>query len=113
MAGGYAVASSVSFSIAGKLSDIFGRRYIMLVGNLVSLVGAVSGTVILRDLVNTKGILYFQIVSSVAESTNTIIAGMVLLGFGCGIIWIAYAGISELLPNKWRYVYPFIIPLLS
>ncbi len=41
-AGGWSIASSVSFSIAGSLSDIFGRRYLIISGNLITLVGAVS-----------------------------------------------------------------------
>jgi MFS family permease len=42
VASGYAVSQSVSFSIAGNLSDFFGRRYLILAGNLISLIGAVS-----------------------------------------------------------------------
>ena len=39
---GWAIASSVSFSIAGRLSDIFGRRHIILFGQLLALIGGVS-----------------------------------------------------------------------
>lgn len=42
IAGGWSVASAVSFSIAGSWSDIFGRRYVTLSGQLVTLSGAVS-----------------------------------------------------------------------
>ena len=42
MPGGWSIASSVSFSIAGSLSDIFGRRYVTLCGQLFAVVGAVS-----------------------------------------------------------------------
>jgi MFS family permease len=42
--GAWSIASSVSFSIAGSLSDIFGRRYLIIAGNLVTLIGAVSNT---------------------------------------------------------------------
>jgi MFS family permease len=42
MPGGWSIASSVSFSIAGSLSDIFGRRYVTLSGQLFAVVGAVS-----------------------------------------------------------------------
>jgi hypothetical protein len=31
-----------------------------------------------------------------------IAAGSTVIGFGCGMIFVAYAGIPELLPNKWR-----------
>jgi len=39
---GWAVASSVSFAIAGQFSDIFGRRYVMLFGQLCVVIGHVS-----------------------------------------------------------------------
>jgi hypothetical protein len=38
----WAVASSVSFAIAGQFSDIFGRRYVMLFGQLCVVVGHVQ-----------------------------------------------------------------------
>ena len=39
--GGWSIASSVSFSIAGKLSDVYGRRNVILVGQAMALVGLV------------------------------------------------------------------------
>ena len=39
---GWAIASSVSFCVAGRLSDIFGRRYIILFGEFVAVIGSVS-----------------------------------------------------------------------
>lgn len=39
---GWSVASAVSFAIAGGLSDIFGRRNVLLSGQLVVLVGSVG-----------------------------------------------------------------------
>jgi len=38
---GWAVASSVSFAIAGQFSDIFGRRYVILFGQLLVVLGMV------------------------------------------------------------------------
>jgi len=38
----WAIASSVSFCVAGRLSDVFGRRSIILAGEVVAVVGAVS-----------------------------------------------------------------------
>ena len=40
--GGWSIASSVSFAMAGGLSDIFGRRYPVLAGQVFTIVGAVS-----------------------------------------------------------------------
>ena len=45
--GGWSVASAVSFSIAGGFSDIFGRRYVLISGQVITLVGAVSLSLIL------------------------------------------------------------------
>lgn len=39
---GWAIASAVSFAVAGRLSDIFGRRYVLLFGQLMAVIGAVS-----------------------------------------------------------------------
>jgi MFS family permease len=40
--GGWSVASAVSFAIAGGFSDIFGRRYVLISGQVMVLIGAVS-----------------------------------------------------------------------
>lgn len=37
----WSIASSISFALGGALSDIFGRRYIILFGQLLALIGAV------------------------------------------------------------------------
>jgi MFS family permease len=42
MVSGFSIAASVSFSIAGKTSDVFGRRYILLSGMAFSILGSVS-----------------------------------------------------------------------
>ncbi len=44
-----------------------------------------------------------QIVGATGNATTTVIGGMTLLGFGTGLVFVGYAGIAELLPNKWRY----------
>jgi MFS family permease len=40
--GGWSIASSVSFSLAGSLSDIFGRRYTIVSGEILAIIGSVS-----------------------------------------------------------------------
>ncbi|KIW90309.1 uncharacterized protein Z519_08953 [Cladophialophora bantiana CBS 173.52] len=82
LVGGWSIASSVSFSMAGGLSDVFGRRWTILSGQIFCVVGSV--------------------VAATAQDVSTIIVASTFLGFGCGIIFVSYAGISELLPNKWR-----------
>ena len=39
--GAWSISSSVFFSLAGSLSDVFGRRWLILIGNLVTVVGSV------------------------------------------------------------------------
>ncbi|KAF5699604.1 drug facilitator PEP5 [Fusarium mundagurra] len=80
--GSWSIGSAVSFSIAGGLSDVFGRRYVLLSGQTIILVGS--------------------IICSVSNTTLHIVAGTTLIGFGAGVIMVAYPGISELLPNKYR-----------
>ncbi|KAL3426727.1 Vacuolar basic amino acid transporter 5 [Phlyctema vagabunda] len=82
IAGSWSVASSVSFSMAGSLSDIFGRRWVVLSGNLITIIGAIIG--------------------ATADTVKIIVAGSTFIGFGAGIIFVAYAGIPEMLPNKYR-----------
>ncbi|CAK7206829.1 hypothetical protein SEUCBS139899_009635 [Sporothrix eucalyptigena] len=80
--GGWSIASAVSFSIAGGLSDVFGRRYVLLFGQLLTLVGGIVGCT--------------------ANATTTVAAGTTIIGFGAGVIFVSYPGIQELLPNKYR-----------
>ncbi|OAA65820.1 Fungal trichothecene efflux pump [Niveomyces insectorum RCEF 264] len=80
--GGWSVASAVSFSIAGGLSDIFGRRYVLLSGQLLTLIGGIVGCT--------------------AHTTTIVAAGSTIIGFGAGVIFVSYPGIQELLPNKYR-----------
>ena len=42
VASGWAVTSSVSCSISGKASDIFGRRYVIMTGQSFAILGSVS-----------------------------------------------------------------------
>jgi MFS family permease len=69
---GWGAAAAVGFSIAGRLSDIFGRRYVILFGQLLTIIGAaIAGT---------------------AHSMNQLIAGEVILGASIGTVSVAYAG---------------------
>ncbi|KAH8704018.1 putative siderophore iron transporter [Talaromyces proteolyticus] len=84
MASGWSIGGSVAFAIAGQLSDYFGRRNIILCGQVLLIVG--------------------HIIGASARSVNQCIAGMVILGLGTGTIFVVYPGISELLPNRYRSV---------
>jgi MFS family permease len=82
IASSWALTSAVTMSLGGGLSDIFGRRYVILAGQIFNLIGA--------------------IIAATAQKTTTVIAGSAIIGFGAGLIFVAYAGIPELLPNKYR-----------
>lgn len=62
---GYTLATSVCLLLFGRLADIFGRRYFVIGGNAIALIGG--------------------IVSATAQNVNTITAGMVLKGLGSGV----------------------------
>ena len=62
----------MGFSIAGRLSDIFGRRYVILFGQSLTIIGG--------------------IVACTAQTMNALIAGEVILGASIGTISVAYAG---------------------
>ncbi len=80
--GAWSLASAVSFSLAGPLSDVFGRRLPILFGQAVIVVGSV--------------------VAGTAKNIDALIAGEALTGLGTGFLYVSYAGVPEMLPNKWR-----------
>lgn len=64
------------------MSDIFGRRNIILVGNLLVFIGCILG--------------------ATARSIGVIITAQALVGMGAGFLFDAFAAATEMLPNKWR-----------
>lgn len=78
------LGGSIIVSISGRLSDIFGRRYFMITGASISIVGC---------LVGANG-----------TSINMMIASGTLFGIGSGFQEMAYGCIQEMLPNKHRMV---------
>lgn len=78
------LGGSIIVSVSGRLSDIFGRRYFMITGACISIVGC---------LVGANG-----------QSINMMIASGTLFGIGSGFQEMAYACIQEMLPNKHRMV---------
>lgn len=71
---GWGAAAAVGFSVAGRLSDIFGRRYLILAGQFLTIIGG--------------------IIAGTAKSMNQLIAGEVILGASIGTVSVAYAGES-------------------
>ncbi|KAI1879039.1 hypothetical protein JX265_003216 [Neoarthrinium moseri] len=80
----WTLGASVIVSVGGRLSDIFGRRYFMMFGAAVSIIGCLVGA-------NAKNI-------------NMMIGAGVLFGIGSGFQEMAYAIIQEMLPNKYRII---------
>ncbi|KAL2846491.1 fungal trichothecene efflux pump [Aspergillus pseudodeflectus] len=82
LASGWSLGGSIGFAVAGQLSDQFGRRWILLGGQALLIIG--------------------YIVGATAPNLNQCIAAMAICGLGTGTTFVLYPGISELLPNKYR-----------
>ena len=78
------LGACIAFMICGANSDLFGRRWFLIVGNLFVVVGS--------------------IVIGTAKSSSAVIAGMSLNGVGAGNCQLAAFALPELLPNKWRHI---------
>lgn len=78
----WTLAAAVLVSVSGRLSDIFGRRYLMLCGALISFVGTIVG--------------------ATGQSINQMILSGVLFGIGSGFQEMGFACIMEFIPNKYR-----------
>lgn len=82
MASGFFITGVVAMMICAPNSDLFGRRWFLIAGNVMAAVGSV--------------------IAGTAQSFQQLLAGMAIAGFGSGIgQMVAFAG-PELLPNKWR-----------
>lgn len=80
--GAWSLSTACSFSLGGPLSDVFGRRDLILGGQAVVMVGCIVG--------------------GVAQNVASLIASETVIGLGTGFVFVAYAGVPEMLPNKWR-----------
>jgi MFS family permease len=75
---------SVGFTLVGRITDIFGRRYFIIGGTVLCMVGT--------------------IIASQAKSINMLIGANVLVGLGaCAPSSVAYV-LGELVPMKHRYL---------
>lgn len=80
--GTWSIGSACSAAVAGYLSDIFGRRNIIIIGDLIVLLGSILG--------------------GTARSIEVLIIAQTLVGLGTGFCFDAFAAVPEMLPNKWR-----------
>ncbi|KAF2736006.1 MFS general substrate transporter [Polyplosphaeria fusca] len=78
----YTMTVTIAFMVCGANSDLFGRRWFIVGGNVILFVGF--------------------IVSGTAQNNTAMLAGMSLIGFGAGNAQLAAFALPELLPNKWR-----------
>ena len=69
-------------SVAGRLSDIFGRRYFMLCGASISFIGTIVG--------------------ATGQSIPQMIISGILFGIGSGFQELGFACIMEFIPNRYR-----------
>lgn len=80
--GSWSIASACSAALAGYLSDIFGRRNIIITGQLTILIGCIMG--------------------GTTQSIQLLLLAQTLIGFGAGFVFDAFAAVPEMLPNRWR-----------
>jgi MFS family permease len=76
------LALSFSYTIVGRLSDLYGRRWFHIGGNIVSLVGI--------------------IMCAVAQNVGTLIGGCTVYGLGEVVQLTFTVALGELVPNKHR-----------
>ncbi|KAI8622965.1 fungal trichothecene efflux pump [Xylariaceae sp. FL1651] len=79
---GRTLALSFTYTILGRLSDLFGRRWFFIIGNVVALIGI--------------------IVCSTAQNVNALIVGSTIYGIGETVQLSFNVAIGELVPNKYR-----------
>ncbi|KAK1764534.1 fungal trichothecene efflux pump [Phialemonium atrogriseum] len=76
------LTQAVAFVLVGRLSDLLGRRWFLIIGNCIGLIGA--------------------IVACTARSIPVLIVGSALLGIAAGVQLSFGMVIGELIPNKYR-----------
>ncbi|KAF2404824.1 MFS general substrate transporter [Trichodelitschia bisporula] len=78
------VSITICFMIAGANTDLLGRRWFLIAGNLICCVG--------------------HLIVGNSQNAATLIAGMAVTGFGAALCQMATFALTELLPNKWRHI---------
>jgi MFS family permease len=69
--------------VCGANSDLFGRRWFIIGGNVLMFIGFIVG--------------------GTAKNNTAMMASMAFIGFGAGNAQLAAFALPELLPNKWRH----------
>lgn len=81
---GYTLPLAVGFTLVGRLSDLFGRRYFYILGSVLALVGS--------------------IVCATAKSIPAVIGGTVLIGVAAATQLSVVVVVGELVPIKYRFM---------
>jgi MFS family permease len=79
----YTMTVTLAFMVCGANSDLFGRRWFIIFGNVLLFIGFIVG--------------------GTAKTNKAMIAALALIGFGAGNAQLAAFALPELLPNKWRH----------
>ncbi|KAH7023911.1 fungal trichothecene efflux pump [Ilyonectria destructans] len=79
----YTMTVTMAFMICGANSDLFGRRWFIICGNILLFIGFIVG--------------------GTAKNNTAIIVACAFIGFGAGNAQLAAFALPELLPNKWRH----------
>lgn len=95
MALAYTLTSAVTLTIIGRVSDIFGRRWVFVGGAALGVIGS--------------------IIAATAQSVNTLIGATVILGIAAATQLSYFYVMGELVPMKYRlagnaFCYLFCIP---
>ena len=85
----WSISNAIAYLVVGRLSDIFGRRYFFLGGNVLGIIG--------------------MIMCAVAKSIPTIIGGNVFIGIAAAVSLSFYYAAGELVPVKDRGYWYFAI----
>ncbi|KAI0006586.1 trichothecene efflux pump [Xylariaceae sp. FL0662B] len=80
---------SFTYTVVGRLSDLFGRRWFFIGGNIVALIGI--------------------IVCAAAQNVNSLIIGSAIYGLGETVQLSFNVAVGELVPNKHR---PIVLSLI-
>ena len=75
---------TVMFTIAGANTDLLGRRWFLIIGQVICTIG--------------------HFITASAHSNTQIIVGMSIEGLGAALCQMAAFALPELLPNKWRHI---------
>lgn len=91
----YTLTSAVTLTIIGRVTDIFGRRWVFVGGAFLGIVGSV--------------------VCATAQSVNSLIGGMTIIGIAAATQLSYYYVMGELVPMKYRlagnaFCYSLTIP---